>query len=455
MLFEPLFALLLINFLGKRVDPAQAGYDVRRYTIACRYIAVGLLLLDIVTDYTFIEFGIRLCVFALMWLVYVRPELRIGRSFMLSMLPYMVLSLVSGLVESINNDFYDEHSTVFESAELFGLLWFGAMWFVDRNQRRALENERAKRAAEEARLRVMAELKVNLEAEVAQRTSELVKQKEELEETLEELKRTQDQLIQSEKMASLGELTAGIAHEIQNPLNFVNNFSEVSVELLEELKSGPLGQLPPERREEAAEIIGDLTQNLEKISLHGKRADGIVKSMLQHSRSSAGKKEEININTLADEYLRLSYHGLRAKDKTFNATMETDFAADLHPIAVIPQDLGRVLLNLFNNAFYSVSEKKKDAPADYTPLVRVSTRNTRMTDGREAVEITVHDNGLGIPDAILDKIYHPFFTTKPTGQGTGLGLSMSYDIIRKMHGGDMRVATAEGAYATFVITIPA
>lgn len=455
MLLEPLFALLLINFLGKRIDPKEAPYDVHRYVMAGRGIAIGLLLLDILTDSAIIQHGIRLGVFALLWLVYVRPELRVGRSFMVSMLPYMVLSLLSDVVQAVNRDFYRENDDFFDNAELFGILWFGAMWFVNRNQRRALEKERLRREAEEARLRVMAEMKVNLEAEVAQRTAELVKQKEELEQTLDELRRTQDQLIQSEKMASLGELTAGIAHEIQNPLNFVNNFSEVSVELLDELKAGPLSQLPAGQLEEAEEIIGDLTQNLEKISLHGKRADGIVKSMLQHSRASAGKKEVININLLADEYLRLSYHGLRAKDKSFNATMEMDFADDLLSAAVIPQDLGRVLLNLFNNAFYSVSEKKKGAPADYTPLVRVATSNVRRADGREAIAITVHDNGLGIPKNILDKIYQPFFTTKPTGQGTGLGLSMSYDIIHKMHGGEMQVDTAEGKYATFTITIPA
>jgi len=454
MLLEPLFGLFLINFLSKRIDAQKVGYDVYRYAVAGRYIAVGLLALDVVTDSFLVQSGIRLCIYTLMWLVYVRPELRAGRGFMYSMLPYMAISLVSDIVRLANTGFYRAHDDIFESAELFGLLWFGAMWFVNRSQRRALEKERQKREAEEARSRVMAEMKVSLEAEVAQRTSELLKQKEELETTLEELRRTQDQLIQSEKMASLGELTAGIAHEIQNPLNFVNNFSEVSVELLEELKSGPFTELPANSREEAEEIVADLTQNLEKISFHGKRADGIVKSMLQHSRTSAGSKEVIDINALTDEYLRLSYHGLRAKDKGFNASMETDLEVDLHPVSVVAQDLGRVLLNLFNNAFYSVSEKKKAVGGDFQPVVRVSTRNTRWMDGRDAIEITVHDNGMGIPKAILDKIYQPFFTTKPTGQGTGLGLSMSYDIIHKMHGGEMHVESEEGQYATFIITIP-
>jgi len=455
MLIEPLFALLLINFLGKKADLSSVDYDLRRYLMIGRYVAVALLILDLVVDSSLVGYGIRACLFVFLWFIYSRPELRAAKSLMFSMIPYLVFSLVGDLVESINEDFYDTYKYVFESANLFGLLWFGAMWFINRSQRRALEKERAQREVEVERGRIMAEMKVNLEAEVAKQTAELRQQKEELEETLEELKRTQTQLIQSEKMASLGELTAGIAHEIQNPLNFVNNFSEVSIELLEELKTGPVSELSPDGREEAEELIADLTQNLDKINLHGKRADGIVKSMLQHSRSSTGNKEEIDINALTDEYLRLSYHGLRAKDKTFNAKMETDFAIDLHRISVVPQDFGRVLLNLFNNAFYSVTEKKNNAPADYAPLVRVTTRNTEWKNGGSAIKITIHDNGLGIPQTILDKIYQPFFTTKPTGQGTGLGLSMSYDIIHKMHGGDMQVETVEGEYATFIITIPA
>jgi two-component system NtrC family sensor kinase len=250
-------------------------------------------------------------------------------------------------------------------------------------------------------------------------------------------------------MASLGELTAGIAHEIQNPLNFVNNFSEVSIELLDELKDEVLNKLPDDIKQEADDIINDITQNLTKINQHGKRADAIVKGMLQHSRTTTGKKEPTDINALADEYLRLSYHGLRAKDKMFNAGMKTSFDENIGKIDAIPQDLGRVLLNLFNNSFYSVAEKKKQNIAGYEPTVTVVTKKLP-----NAVEITVSDNGTGIPQKVLDKIYQPFFTTKPTGQGTGLGLSMSYDIITKGHGGDLKVETAEGEFARFVITIP-
>jgi C4-dicarboxylate-specific signal transduction histidine kinase len=242
-----------------------------------------------------------------------------------------------------------------------------------------------------------------------------------LEKTLKELKSTQSQLIQSEKMASLGELTAGIAHEIQNPLNFVNNFSEVSNELIDEMKE----ELTKGNYNDAKDIADDVKQNLEKINHHGKRADAIVKGMLQHSRSSSGVKEPTDINALCDEYLRLSYHGLRAKDKSFNANFKTDFDESIGKIEVVPQDIGRVLLNLYNNAFYAVHEKQKACQAElveanprYEPTVSLSTKKSG-----DKVEISVRDNGTGIPQKVLDKIFQPFFTTKPTGQGTGLGLS--------------------------------
>jgi signal transduction histidine kinase len=285
----------------------------------------------------------------------------------------------------------------------------------------------------------------------------LQKQKEQIENTLTELKSTQAQLVQQEKMASLGELTAGIAHEIQNPLNFVNNFSEVSVELSDELKE-EINKLnvSATKKENIETIINDLVQNQEKINQHGKRADAIVKSMLQHSRVSTGQKELTDINALADEYLRLSYHGLRAKDKTFNATLQTDFDASLQKISIIPQDIGRVLLNLFNNAFYACTERSRSAVArkknqtaeSYEPTVSVCTKKV---DGK--IEIHVKDNGNGVPQKVLDKIFQPFFTTKPTGDGTGLGLSLSYDII-KAHGGDIKVISKEGEGAEFVIQLP-
>ncbi|MFI5129298.1 MAG: ATP-binding protein [Chitinophagales bacterium] len=271
-------------------------------------------------------------------------------------------------------------------------------------------------------------------------------QKNEIEDTLSKLKSTQSQLIQSEKMASLGELTAGIAHEIQNPLNFVNNFSEVNKELVDELQQ----ELKAGKIDEAVAISNDIKENEEKINHHGKRADAIVKGMLQHSRTGSGQKEPTDINALADEYLRLAYHGLRAKDKSFNATFKTDFDQSIGKINVISQEIGRVILNLITNAFYAVNEKNNHLAAhQYEPNVNVSTKKT---NGK--VEVKVRDNGNGIPQKIMDKIFQPFFTTKPTGQGTGLGLSLSYDIITKGHGGELKVETKEGEGSTFIIILP-
>jgi signal transduction histidine kinase/ligand-binding sensor domain-containing protein len=302
--------------------------------------------------------------------------------------------------------------------------------------------------------------KEQLQHKVEERTSELRKKSEELTHSLEDLKSTQVQLIQSEKMASLGELTAGIAHEIQNPLNFVNNFSEVSNELIEELKGERLKVEGERDTVLEDELIVDISANLEKINHHGKRAADIVKGMLQHSSAGSGKKEPTNINALADEYLRLSYHGLRAKDKSFNATMKTEFDETIGNINIIPQDIGRVILNLITNAFYVVNERSKaegvghkeenelnPIPA-YEPIVSVSTKKV---NGK--VEITVADNGNGIPQKILDKIFQPFFTTKPTGQGTGLGLSLSYDIV-KAHGGTIEVESVEKEGTTFIVKLP-
>ena len=274
-----------------------------------------------------------------------------------------------------------------------------------------------------------------------------------LETTLTNLKNTQSQLIQSEKMASLGELTAGIAHEIQNPLNFVNNFSEINKELIEELNAERLKPNEERNIQLENELLNDIRENEEKINHHGKRADTIVKGMLQHSKSSNGQKEPTDINALCDEYLRLSYHGLRAKDKSFNANLKTDFDNNIGNINMNPQDMGRVILNLINNAFYAVDEKKKAQrlmpnAESYEPTVAVSTSKK---NGK--VEIKVADNGNGVPSKVLNKIFQPFFTTKPTGQGTGLGLSLAYDIITKAHGGELKVETKEGDGTVFTILL--
>jgi signal transduction histidine kinase len=292
-------------------------------------------------------------------------------------------------------------------------------------------------------LKVLQQKNEELNRLVDQRTKELLL-------SVRNLKATQAQLIQSEKMASLGELTAGIAHEIQNPLNFVNNFSEVNKELLIEM----MEEIGKGNFREVKALAKDIIDNEEKINQHGKRADAIVKGMLQHSRSSAGLKEPTDINALADEYLRLAYHGLRAKDKSFNATLKTDYDENIGNINIIPQDIGRVILNLITNAFYAVAEQKKNTPTDYEPTVTVITKLHKPPSGGLGAMISVSDNGNGIPQKVLDKIFQPFFTTKPTGQGTGLGLSMSYDIVTKGHGGELTVKNNEGKGATFMITLP-
>ncbi|MEO6355429.1 MAG: ATP-binding protein [Ferruginibacter sp.] len=311
---------------------------------------------------------------------------------------------------------------------LYGILFIVLAFAIDRYVRqRLIQKERERNSAREL-----------------EQAKEIQKAYYKLEESHETLKATQAQLVQSEKMASLGELTAGIAHEIQNPLNFVNNFSEVNTELLQEMKQ----ELDKGNVTEAKTLANDVIENEQKINHHGKRADAIVKGMLQHSRSNTGIKEPTDLNALADEYLRLSYHGLRAKDKSFNATIKTDFDASIGNINIVPQDIARVILNMLTNAFYAVNEKKEMGLAGYEPTVSISTKNTG-----DHVEIKVMDNGNGIPQKVLDKIFQPFFTTKPTGQGTGLGLSLSYDII-KAHGGEIKVETKEREGTRFVINLP-
>ncbi|MFD2999348.1 two-component regulator propeller domain-containing protein [Pontibacter toksunensis] len=321
---------------------------------------------------------------------------------------------------------------------VFGGFVWGAIEYRSRKlkcQNRLLEEKVLERTSE-----VMAQ-----NDEILKKNRKIQAQRDQMEKTLRELQATQAQLIQSEKMASLGELTAGIAHEIQNPLNFVNNFSEVSVELCAEMGH----ELDAGRVEEAQALIGDLAQNLHKVQQHGRRADSIVKNMLQHSRASSGQKEPTDLNALADEYLHLSYHGMRAKDKTFSVRLIKELDPALEKVEVVPQEMGRVLLNLFNNAFYAVQQRKRHASPGYEPEVQV---HTRQLEG--LVEVRVRDNGTGIIGKLRNKIFQPFFTTKPSGEGTGLGLSLSYEIITNGHGGKLQVETKQDEYAEFIITLP-
>ncbi|MDB5119359.1 MAG: histidine kinase [Sphingobacteriales bacterium] len=446
MTLEPFVILLFANIFRRALAKTPENAQWRNALWALMGFTLILIGIDIILDKNFIKWISKIILLALLCLPFVSDRFKHYKSVILALLPYAILSTIADFAKAFTPSLYDSINGLFDTALTFSAIWMVAMLIISSRQRKALQKERRKAELEEKEKERMWALKQELEVQVMERTAEINKQKEELENTLVELKTTQNQLIQQEKMASLGELTAGIAHEIQNPLNFVNNFSDVSIELLNEMEE----ELKAGHKEDAIAIAADIKQNLQKISTHGQRADSIVKGMLQHSRSATGDKEPTDINALADEYLRLSYHGLRAKDKTFNATLETNYDESIGKIEVIPQDIGRVFLNLFNNAFYAVTEKKKlQADGDYKPVVSVTTIKKK-----HQVIIKVSDNGIGIPKKAADKIYQPFFTTKPTGEGTGLGLSMSYDIIRKGHNGEIKVASVEGEFTEFTIILP-
>ena len=371
----------------------------------------------------------------------------LANSLLKAGIPFFITNSIKDFAVYFLPNFYNEHENIFVFIGIGGLFWMLAFGVSANNQQKALRKEEEKN-------KVIVGENEKLEILVNERTSEILEQKNQLESTVEELKATQNQLVQQEKLASLGELTAGIAHEIQNPLNFVNNFSELNVELITELAEALNSKNIIEKGSVEEELLQDLTQNMEKITHHGKRASSIVKGMLQHSRTSTGQKEPTDINALADEFLRLSYHGLRAKDKTFNADFKAELDPNLPMIDAVPQDLGRVFLNLINNAFYACNERAKlniqnGNPEAYKPLVIVSTHKTSNN-----IEIKVKDNGSGISEENLEKIFQPFFTTKPTGKGTGLGLSLAYDIITKGHGGVLAVSSEEGVGTAFSITLP-
>jgi two-component system NtrC family sensor kinase len=430
------FYYLAAFFLIVRLNKSLIGFDQqikwkRKLTLASFgilgvFVAVQALLND-----TADSFAGALVLLGVVIYINKEPDFSGIKFYIWAHYPLIAVGFITGFAQLIFPGFYDTYDTYFLFAILGAFAWIFARWINSKKQR--------------DELKIINMRNSQLDSLVAQRTAELTEQKNELQATVELLKATQNQLIQQEKLASLGELTAGIAHEIQNPLNFVNNFSEVSMELVDEMGE----ELTKGDTAEAMAIANDIKQNLEKIIHHGKRADGIVKNMLQHSRSNSGEKQLTDINALADEYLRLSYHGLRAKDKMFNSNMVTDLDPALPKVNVISQDIGRVLLNLFNNAFYAVQQRHNIEGDTYKPEVKVST----ATKGK-FIEIRVTDNGTGIPDNVKEKILQPFFTTKPTGEGTGLGLSLSYDIVVKGHGGTMEINSKEGEYTEFIIRIP-
>ncbi|MGA0559409.1 ATP-binding protein [Larkinella sp. VNQ87] len=411
------FLLILVEYirvswLARRL---RRDYDVRLPWKSLRFSFISLFI--IVGGIVVAAFGIE------SFRLGNRPELLAFAIILLVLLAF--LSVPMGLSLSLVGDYARTYQSLRKQLEE-----------VRRLSAQTLVQEQEKQ-------QILATQNELLERQVTKRTAEL-------NQSLAELRTTQAQLIQSAKMASLGELTAGIAHEIQNPLNFVNNFSELSTELADELKEGPLKQLPESEQAYAQEILGDLTQNLQKISHHGQRASLIVKGMLEHSRNITGERQPTDLNALTEEHLMLAYHGFRTKDRFFEARLSTDFSLAVGLIQVVPQEIGRVLLNLFGNAFYALQQKgRASATTGYEPELTVSTQATA-----QHVVLTIRDNGTGIPAAVREKVFQPFFTTKPTGEGTGLGLSLSYDIITKGYGGQLEVASEEGAYTEFILRLP-
>ena len=387
------------------------------------------------------------------YMVYKREELAQFRNTMYAFIPLVILSVIQHLTSFLPPAWEGAIDGYIDAAQAFAIVWLIAMLIIAGKQNKALKTAKAMVEEEEKMKRFAEEKKAELEVLVQERTREITRQKEELQQAVVDLKAAQTQLIHAEKMASLGELTAGIAHEIQNPLNFVNNFSEVNLELAAELKDEiDKTNLSTEEKTSLIAITNMIRQNQDKINYHGKRADGIVKGMLQHSRSNTGVKEDVDLNAMVDEYIRLSYHGLRAKDKTFNATLDENFDPSIGKVKMLPQDMGRTLLNILNNAFYAVHEKKMKADSSYSPTIKVTTK--LVNKGKKMVHIIIRDNGNGIPEDIRDKIFQPFFTTKPTGKGTGLGLSLSYDIVTQGHGGQLNLDSKEGEYTEFTIILP-
>ncbi len=442
-----------VLFITAIVFISSSVADFFRYTFLINFTHFFLYL-----NFFIGFFIIPTCVLVTL-LLFIRSKNKAFYFFIIAAFPFMFLQI---LVFPVNGEldmgfskilpggvlnFLSQIAALYRPLEMVCVLWlilfFSWTLFIRYNQLRKenaqkdLEKERLAKEKEIEKNQLVEQQKLDLEQKVEERTFELKT-------SLQELKLTQAQLIQSEKMASLGELTAGIAHEIQNPLNFVNNFSEVNKELLEELKE----EADKGNVDEIKAIVNDVIENSEKINHHGKRADSIVKGMLQHTRTSSGQKELTDINKLADEYLKLAYHGLRAKDKSFNSALITNFDEVLGSLNIVAQDITRVLLNIYNNAFYAVNEKAKEGLENYKPVITVTTKKL---SGK--VEICIRDNGNGIPQIVVDKIFQPFFTTKPAGQGTGLGLSLSYDII-KSHGGEIKVESKDGEGCEFIIELP-
>lgn len=459
VLINGLVGFLIGNFLIKYLELKSnhpGKYQKVKYLgVAGAVVSAIFSSLDL--DLAFNEFLLILFL-AVLWYLFSVTNTEKLKNIILWSAP-LILIQIADIIASVIRPSLQGEIGDFSTFGIFWLIGFGIYLIRQKNK-----DDKVRLAEEAERLRLEKQNSL-LETLVKERTNEIQNQHEALLKSMEQLKTTQAQLIQSEKMASLGELTAGIAHEIQNPLNFVNNFSEVNQDLINELKEEQSKPVTERDDKLIEEILRDIQSNSEKINFHGHRAANIVKSMLDHSRKSTGQKEPTDINELCDEYIRLSYHGLRAKDqkgsgqKMFQADFKLDLDPTLPSILAIKQDIGRILLNLINNAFYAVYDEDRRASENgrkstYIPTVIVRTKSIKNNLGMiEKVEIRVMDNGAGIPDAIKDKIFQPFFTTKPTGQGTGLGLSLAYDIVTKAHNGELRIEDTDTG-ACFVVVLP-
>lgn len=444
MQFNFFLITILLWYAKFKLDSKKQQPELDKKINLLVYSCIGILILEgffsQITPFTFwLAQAFNIFLF---YLSLTKKHLQLTKPITYSALPLFIVNLIEYIIENTSLQLYTNWEEYIDMANLFAVIWLGILLFIDNRQRKSLEKARIIAAEKEKELQLTTKLKAELELQVAERTAEIQQQKEELQKIVDELKSTQTQLIQQEKLASLGALTAGIAHEIKNPLNFVNNFSELSTELVDEF-------IQTTDETERQEIGADLKLNLQKINEHGKRADSIVKNMLQHSRSGSGEKQLTDINQICEEYFNLAFHGKRATDANFNCEMVKQLDINLPKINCVIQDISRVILNLINNAFDAVRERELESKtAQYKPSVKLTTLQINNT-----ISISISDNGKGIPPHIKEKIFEPFFTTKPAGQGTGLGLSLSYDIV-KAHGGEMKLETKEGEGSEFVIQLP-
>jgi two-component system NtrC family sensor kinase len=450
MILINIISLFLLYYLKKSSGTQAFSVQLKRY-FNYGMTAAGVLIIQGITNlppqflYETLSF---LLVGAIVCLILYTPELEYQKTMAITPLPIVGVELLKYVTETISPAMYDTLENYLNAAGFFALIWAVTMWLNHRKQMKEIEIERIFLKEQERQLKATAEQKTQLEVLVAERTLEILKQKEELQDALEHLQSTQEQLIQQEKLASLGQLTAGIAHEIKNPLNFVNNFSELSVDFLEEIGEEMAKISDSKEKENILELLEDVKSNLVKIRHHGSRADSIVKSMLMHSRGGTGTMDLTDLNALIKEYSNLAFHGMRANPNPINVDIQLDLDEGLPPIHLNAEDFSRVILNLVKNAFDAMRDKIAAQGIDYKAKIQIQTK-----DLSDHILINVEDNGSGVPDEIRDKLLMPFFTTKKGTEGTGLGLSITHDII-KSHEGKLSIESKVGEFTRFSILLP-